>query len=75
MSDGFRKADKDFSKEVDKQLPEAEDIAKVFIIATHRLPGLICHRKILKRQSTNSSSSRNKQDKLGRSHRLGFNRI
>jgi 26S proteasome regulatory subunit N5 len=30
MSDGtIRKPDKDFSKEVDKQLPEAEELAKV----------------------------------------------
>jgi 26S proteasome regulatory subunit N5 len=31
MSDGqILKPDKDFSKEVDKQLPEAEELAKVY---------------------------------------------
>lgn len=34
MSEGqIRKPDKDFSKEVDKQLPEAEEQAKVYLIA------------------------------------------
>ena len=32
MSDGqILKPDKDFSKEVDKQLPEAEELAKVYM--------------------------------------------
>ena len=31
MSEGqIRKPDKDFSKEVDKQIPEAEELAKVY---------------------------------------------
>jgi len=35
MSDGqVLKPDKDFSKDVDKQLPEAQELAKVYLQAT-----------------------------------------
>lgn len=36
MSDGALKPDKDFSKEADKQIPEAETLAKVQSIQKRR---------------------------------------
>lgn len=37
MSDGLLKAEKDFSKDVDKQLPEAEKLAQVLRITPSQI--------------------------------------
>jgi len=40
MADGLLKADRDFTKETDKAIPEAESLAKVILVV-----GLTCNER------------------------------
>jgi hypothetical protein len=68
MSDGALKPEKDFSKEADKQIAEAETLAKVRskalvlqYFSRKKLTWDAMYRAIFKRQSRSSPASRSKR--------------
>ena len=62
---GLLKPEKDFTKEVDKQLPDAEKLAKVrrTVVPLRKLPRTDANRPTFKPPSRSSRRSRSRPDK------------
>ena len=64
MADGILfKPDKDFTKEADTVIPEAQEVAKVWNLQIKHWKVLIARRKTYRKASTRFSVLRSKQDR------------